>query len=398
MDFLKCLCAGIFQPQASLSAFASLLSIISGCCVSKQALAKRINDECVTFIRDALFAAIGSLCSLDTARAQGLFRSFGRILIQDSTNISLPNYLASSFPGARNWSCRKYAGIKIQTIYDLLMEQFASFDLSPFRRTDQSASPDILKVARKGDLVLRDLGYFVLSVFKQMNNLGIYFLSRLRDKVVIYCPRTGDRINLLAELKKHQALDIDVLVGTKERVPMRLIAVPVPESVANKRRRKAKNNRDKRCRPSTESLQLLGWQILITNVERCVWSPENVAAIYGIRWRIEIIFKAWKSHFDLTTTPRGSKAQVEAHVLAKLLYITFFQVFFHQINQHMICKYNRPVSILKVAALLRNLPLLVLTTLSQNSLAVLEDIIKVHCSYEKRRLRQNYMEKLSALS
>lgn len=392
------MCAGIFQPQASLSVFASLLSIISGCCVSKQALAKRINDECVTFIRDALFATIGSLCALETAREQGMFRSFGRVLIQDSTNISLPEYLADSFPGACNQRRRKQAGMKIQAIYDLLMEQFVSFDLSPFRRTDQCASPDILKVARKGDLVLRDLGYFVLSVFKQMNNLGIYFLSRLRDKVVIHCPRTGDRINLLAELKKHQIIDIDVLVGTKQRVPMRLVAMPVPESVANKRRRKAKNNRDKRCRPSKESLQLLGWQLLITNVDRCVWSTENVAAIYGIRWRIEIIFKAWKSHFDLTTIPRGSKAQVETHILAKLLYITFFQVFFHQINQYMICKYNRPVSILKVAALLRNLPSLVLTTLSQNSIEVMEDILKVHCSYEKRRLRQNFIEKLSDLS
>ena len=350
------------------------------------------------FIRDALFASISRRCPLGTAHKQGLFRSFGRVLIQDSTNISLPEYLADSFPGACNHRSRKKAGMKIQATYDLLAEQFADFDLSSFRRNDQSASPDILKVARKGDLVLRDLGYFVLSVFKKMNKMDIYFLSRLRNRVGIYCPRTRKRINLLAELNKHEILDIDVHVGYKERVPMRLVAVPVPEDVANQRRRKAKNNRDRRCHPSQECLRLLDWQILITSVDRCVWTTENVTAIYGIRWRIEIIFKAWKSHFDLTAIPRGSKAQVEAYVLAKLLYITLFQAFFHQINQHMICKYNQSVSILKVAALLRNFPILVLATLSQNTMDLIENILRVHCSYEKRKLRQNYFEKLSTLS
>jgi Transposase DDE domain. len=43
-----------------------------------------------------------------------------------------------------------------------------------------------------------------------------------------------------------------------------------------------------------------------------------------LRWRIETIFKAWKSHFRLTEVPRGSAAQLEAMIYARLIFVTIF--------------------------------------------------------------------------
>jgi len=397
-DFIKCLCAGVLQHRISFTSLASLLSFISGSCVSKQALSKRINGSCVTFVRDVLFTVIGNLCGLQRPLEERAFRPFHRVLIQDSTNLALPNHLADTFPGARNQRRQIKATMKIQSIYDLLSGSVVYFGISGFTRTDQAASPDILTIVQKGDLVLRDLGYFVLSVFKQMIQNGVYFLSRLRHDVALYNPASGDRIDLLALLRKTPVLDMNVVAGDKERVPVRLVAVPVPERVANERRRKAKNNRDKRCRPSKKSLELLGWQILITNVEDSVWDTKTVATVYGIRWRIEIIFKAWKSHFQLKNVPCGSSAQVEACVLAKLLYITFFQAFFHAINQYMTDKYDKPLSILKMAVLFSGFPTLVHMFLFGNKTQLIEDILRTHCSYEKRKRRLNFAQELSSLS
>jgi len=90
-------------------------------------------------------------------------------------------------------------------------------------------------------------------------------------------------------------LDVDMCMGAQHKVPVRLVARRLPESVAAERRRKAKNNRDRRCKPNKEALMLLGWEIFITNVSRTIWSIENVCKIYGIRWRIEVIFKSWKN-------------------------------------------------------------------------------------------------------
>jgi hypothetical protein len=56
-----------------------------------------------------------------------------------------------------------------------------------------------------------------------------------------------------------------------------------------------------------------GWEIFVTNVSRMIWTPpRDVSNAYGLRWRIEIIFKAWKSHFKLTHLTNGSKNYIVA--------------------------------------------------------------------------------------
>jgi len=59
----------------------------------------------------------------------------------------------------------------------------------------------ILQVARSGDLVLRDLGYFVLENFGKMMQSGIFFISKLKVKTSLYDPQNGEQISLLTLLK-----------------------------------------------------------------------------------------------------------------------------------------------------------------------------------------------------
>jgi hypothetical protein len=47
-----------------------------------------------------------------------------------------------------------------------------------FSQNDQGASASILSFARKGDLVLPDLGYALLEIFEQLAQKGVSFLSR----------------------------------------------------------------------------------------------------------------------------------------------------------------------------------------------------------------------------
>jgi hypothetical protein len=255
-----------FQPYCSFRALAALASVLCGQTVSKQAIAKRTQSQCVDFVRSVLFALIGSISFGNALRERGVFRFFKRVILQDSTTLPLPEHLAEHFPGASNQCKKKQATLKIQADYDLLNESFVHFSLSGFTRTDQAASADILNVAQKGDLVLRDLGYFVLSVFKKMLERGIHFLSRLRLDVSIYDPLTLKAFDLLKELRTYGRLDRQLIIGAKERLSVRLVAIRLPDSVANERRRKAKNNRDRRCNISKDRLELLGWELFITSV------------------------------------------------------------------------------------------------------------------------------------
>jgi len=80
-------------------------------------------------------------------------------------------------------------------------------------------------------------------------------------------------------------------VSREAKVPVRLVALPVPAQVAAKRRRALNCNRDRRCNPSAAHRALMNWAIFITSVPAHRLPADQIAELYGLRWRIETIFK-----------------------------------------------------------------------------------------------------------
>jgi hypothetical protein len=318
-DFLVALLALAAECFLTLERVASIMALESGLAYSKQALHKRLTPAIERFLAQTATCLFGQLPEA-RARLRGLLLPFRRVLLHDSTLEALPDHLAKIFPGSRNQHQTKgSAALKIQCITDLLSSQVLHLSLSGFTRNDQAAAPDILEVAQAGDLLIRDLGYFVIRAFQWIMEKGAFFVSRCRSDVHFYDPRTGQLLNLAAELRRCGRLDRPVLLG-EQKVPVRLVALPVPEAVANERRRRAKQNRDRRCHPDAQRLFLLGWTLLITNVPRSIWPPKVVAAIYRLRWRIEMIFKAWKSHLGLRHFHCRSVKVLRLSIMTKLLF------------------------------------------------------------------------------
>ena len=272
------------------------------------------------------------------------------------------------------------------------------FYITPFTSNDQSQANEILKYAPKGSLVIRDLGYFTLESLAYLNKASIYFLSLLRHITNVYDAKTKKRLDILRLLKKKNFLDIDVIVGEKKRIETRLIALPVDEKTAQQRREKALRNRDKRLNHDKNYLALLGWTIFITNVPRDIWSAKDALQAYQIRWRIEIIFKTWKSafHIDLISSP--SKNMVLAFVYTMLLFITLFTLNIYDRILFMIKSKNIDVqiSLIKLARFITDLDLV------PYALIHTKQFLKQHfqqiiyfCSYEKRKDRKNYFQLLA---
>lgn len=399
--FIGALCAAAYQNIFSYRKIAFLLGL-RGILVSKQAVAERFNRFAVALFNQTLIALIEKVSGIEVIQKQGALAFFKNVYLQDSTHLALPQHLADAYPGAKNQSGKKNAGMKIQAVLNLRNEQMADFSLSGFNRTDQAASKEILDLVQPKDLVIRDLGYFVLDVFKDLRRKGVFFLSRLRSNVAVYCPDTGRRLNLLSILKKQSCTDINVLIGRDHKLPVRLVAMPVPEHIANERRRKARNNRDRRCNPSKETLQLLGWQIFVTNVEHDIWNPSTVCKVYAIRWRIEIIFKAWKSHMALASIPEGSKNELDVYIYSQLVNITIFHAFFEHLNRYMIDKHNKFISMLKLAPLFSHVLNIIHTSQGAAKEGEVEEylsgLLLRHCCYEKRNKRTNYPEHLALLA
>jgi hypothetical protein len=387
-------------PRISLNTLAMLVSILSGDRISKQGVWKRLGCEAVVFLADVLFAALRRTFSGALAiRDEGVFSHFHRVLIQDSTYLRLPDHLANLFSGSRNQTGRRSSHLKIQLIYDLMEEKIKGLGLSGYTRNDQEASRDIFAYAGRGDLILRDLGYFSVPVFRELSERGIYFLSRLRNRMAVFDGKTGERLDLLAQLQKHKTFDQCVLLGSKDRLPIRLIAVPVPETLANERRRKAKMNRDKRQAPSRSSLQLLGWELFVTNVDETVWSAETAARVYFMRWRVEVVFKVWKSHLRITEIPRGSKPLILSFILARLLYLVWFHTSFDRLNTRSRSAEGPWISMQKFADFTNVFSAaLALSPDIECGDPLFDDIMQTLCAYEKRRGRNNHYQALRSLS
>jgi len=388
----------ISQPQVSLTVWAVLLGLLSHQTISKQGVSDRLNPATVAFFKAVLASALGQCVAVSKAWALRWKCPFGRILIQDSTTAKLSKILAAAFPGGSNQHGETSGVLRIQAIFDLLTQTWLDFSLSSYRRNDQKASPDILPYVKAKDLVLRDLGYFAVAVLAQIVDLNAFFLTRFYFRTGVY-DEQGQPINLLKLLQKKGRLDQWIRLG-KESLRVRIVAMPVPEQVAAERRRKARAHLGNRCQLSKEYLAMQGWTIYLTNVPADVLSPKQISALYGQRWQIEIIFKAWKSHFQLETISSSMSAeQLEVLIYSKLLFITItFPLPSLALAGHSAAQGDAEYSRLKVSLLTSQC--LVAIMFEQLGINLAQDFalqFQYHGRYDERR-RKNMMEKLFTLT
>jgi hypothetical protein len=162
--------------------------------------------------------------------------------------------------------------------------------------------------------------------------------------------------------------------------------------------RKARANRDRRTNPSAKHMQLLRWTILITIVSSEQLSAEVLVRTYGLRWRIETLFKAWKSCFQFGKIPSYASVDfVCALVLARLICVEVFQCLFQSLQRKERSEQQR-LSPLKLASLIENLAAIelhsILIDLPEETLV---HLTLYHCRYDRRK-RKHYYQILADLS
>lgn len=391
-SFLLTACLFALQNRGSLAGFAQLWALGHQQTLSKQAVHKRCSAAAVRFLQAVLQGVLASLIR-PACLPSPLQGAFNRILLHDSTCLSLPQKLIALFPGGTNQHHRPQAGLRLQATLDLLKNQWVAFHFHPYTVNDQKAAPEVLTTLQKGDLLIRDLGYLVLDVLQQIQQKGAYFLSRWRYGLNVFCAPTGDPMPLLARLQQSGPLwEGQVWLG-REKLPARLIAVRLPEAVANQRRRRARRHHDRRTKHCPEYFQLLNWNILITNVPQSLLAASSLVELYTLRWRIEIVFKAWKSHFHLGQLTDVSLPQLQVVLLGKLIWICWFSVHWTALAAQGI-----KVSLLKLAQWWSKFAVLLCLPAQKLRPQTLWDHLTYYCSYDKRKDRRNFLEKCEILS
>lgn len=318
-DFVQGLVFGwLHQPQASLGDLGGAIAYRE-VSISDSGLTQRFTPRAAAFLQAMLAEVVGHVMSSEPVPIPVLQR-FQAVIIEDSSQIALPDELAEQWRGCGGNQQHTEAAIKLHVRWDLKQGSLQGPLLSDGRLADQR-SPLRSEGIPVGALYITDEGYFGLKWLKQQGAAGGFFLTRPRYNTAFF-DQQGHRLDLqeIGPKAVHQGLDLPVFVGTQVRLEARLVMVRVPEEVAEQRREQIRETARKHSREANEQqLALAQWTILITNVPVELLSVAEVLVLARARWQIERLFRLWKEGGQIDEWRSKKPWRILCEIYSKLI-------------------------------------------------------------------------------
>jgi hypothetical protein len=308
------------DPDATLSALTQTAAALN-VDITAAGLTQRFTPAAATFLQQVLAVAVQRVLAADPL-AIPVLEQFAGVYIEDSTIVVLPEALRELWRGCGNASDQGEAALKLTLRLDLATGRLAGLSLHDGRQHDSPAAHPVTSLPKES-LYLADLGFFSLDRLQQIARQEAFFLSRLQAQTTVFTAdgrRWDDLAALLATHAQETIIDLPISLGVRHRLASRLIAVRVPQEVADQRRRRLRTEAQRRGQTiSARRLALAAWTIFITNAPPARLRAEAVLVVARARWQIELLFKLWKSHGRIDESRSGKPWRVICDVYAKLL-------------------------------------------------------------------------------
>lgn len=306
------------NPDATYEQLAQTATAL-GVPITAQGLDARFTAEAAECLKQTLEAAVQQVIVADPVMIP-LLRRFEGVYLQDSTTIMLPDALAARWPGCGGSTpIGTSAALKAQVQFNLTDGQLTHLDLQAGRTHDQTAPMQTAPLPA-GALRIADLGYFSVPVLAEYDRQGVFWLTRYSVNLLLF-DTAGQPLELVKRLPLSEQIVLDCRVQvSQQRLPCRLVAVRVPPTVAQERRRKLRAEAKRAGRPLSErQLVLCDWTVLLTNVPAERLSVAEVLVLVRARWQIELLFKLWKSYGRVDESRSAKPYRILCEVYAKLL-------------------------------------------------------------------------------
>lgn len=310
-------------PEASYPQMRHVAASL-GVAVSAQAVEQRFGRESAALLRQLVQAAVGEvLCS--EARVPELLARFHGVYVQDGTIISLPPELKEEWRGCGGSTPQAgQSSLRVQVRLDLAQGGMQGPWLQAGRDAERSGEAHEAPLP-EGCLYNVDAGYFTLAEMRAHGKAGRSWLTTPKAGTLVIDER-GQCWDLLSFLRAQtgEEVDVQVFLGKRERLPVRLLARRVsaeqakrrasarrshegqPKGVQRPHERKRQagdpRQRQRKCRKTGKArMHLLDWTILITNVPAEQLSVDEALVLARCRWQIELCWKVWKQLGRLDT-------------------------------------------------------------------------------------------------
>jgi len=393
------------SQNSSLEYLVSYLGDQYGIEICKQSLNERFNERTVNFVKRVLSELIREQFS-SVLYCEEFLSGFDHVRIKDSTKFNVPSNLKEHYKGSGGSGSVSEAGISIQYEFDLKTGKFLDLTLTEAIRNDQQDAKETVEDVCKNDLVIRDLGYFSISVLQKINEKEAFFLSRLPSHVLVYDEKGVeiDFKNLYIFMTKNgiEKSERQVFIG-ENKLPVRLIFGLVPTEVYQQKLRSREKDAKRKGRQTTDRTKfLLHFNLFITNVEAPILPFEKAMILYRFRWQVELMFKNWKSVFSIHTLQKMKEHRYITMLYIRLILIIVNLQIINQV-QSILSKQEIKDSILSYHKTLKTLKnrffeiLSVLRSEQEKAIKILKNIYLILSKNhwrEKRKGRENFVENI----
>lgn len=227
---------------------------------------------------------------------RGLLKQLGiiDILIVDSTIFTLWDGVSDKFQGVKTT-----AGIKLHTCFNPLSGKFTGFEMTSSSTHDRKCFPDLQSLISK--LVIVDLGYWDFNLLWAIDNIGGFFLSRIKSGSVVYIKEFIQ--GHFSE--KHLGKALFSLPLNRKRGD--IIEVMV----------------EKECKKGTLNCRAIAFWNPVYSCYHWYITNLKIAAhliypLYRLRWQIELVFKACKQSLNANRLTSNNSNIIESLLLASL--------------------------------------------------------------------------------
>jgi len=320
------------SKQFSLESIRRSVNATSGVPISKSAFWERLTTKILGKKLSAILNGVTHLLSSNYGIDPQLMKALDvtGLSFFDSTIVTLRDQANKHFEGTFTASA-----IKFHLESDGVSGALKWAILSASSVHDNCAFPDIKSLI--GRLSIFDLGYFDWPRFKEMKEMGVYFLSRLKSNSTVYI----DEI-VLGLGKKHLGKRLGDLNFKKSR----------GDVIEFTTHRKIGKQRVKFRVIGFWNAILKRYHWYVTNLE-C--NAIYIAPLYRLRWQLELLIKSAKQSLNLNQIASENKRIIINLCTAKLIALTISMVIRQIGLLNIIGEQRNSISLQRSAMVLANL-------------------------------------------
>ncbi|MGG3450520.1 transposase, partial [Domibacillus aminovorans] len=130
-----------------------------------------------------------------------------------------------------------------------------------------------------------------------------------------------DMAHMMSRLAYGETMEIsEAYIGQNQKLRVRVIIHRLTDTQMQTRlKNQAIREKKKGTIMKDKSKRLMGMNVYMTNTSLEEVSTDYVHPLYSLRWQIEILFKTWKSFFEIDECKNIKKERLECHLYGQLI-------------------------------------------------------------------------------